>query len=185
MKQFIVTSLITMLALIAVVLASKVSAQDSSSAIMPFDFNTDAERLRYQHFSKVLRCPMCQNQNLNGSNAGIATDLRRELHRLISEDYTDQQIIDFMQSRYGNFILYEPPVNKATSVLWFAPIVFLLLGLAILVTMVRRQAATNDGASLSNVELDAVRKELMGLRENNASDSTSVSQAKHEKLCSK
>lgn len=182
MKQFSAKSLFAVLTLIAVVLAGKAVAQDSSSAIMPFDFNTDAERLRYQHFSKILRCPMCQNQNLNGSNAGIATDLRRELHRLISEDYSDQQIIDFMQSRYGNFILYEPPVNKATSVLWFAPIVLLLIGLAILVAMVRRQAAPKDEVSLSTNELNAARKELLELHAHDVSNRTGAFQAENEEL---
>ncbi|MEM8498685.1 MAG: cytochrome c-type biogenesis protein [Pseudomonadota bacterium] len=177
MKQFICASLIAVSAMMAVVQADKVSAQDSSSAIMPFDFRTDAERLRYQHFSKVLRCPMCQNQNLNGSNAGISTDLRRELYRLISEDYTDQQIIDFMKSRYGNFILYEPPINKATSVLWFTPILLLLLGLVILVSMVRRQTAEIDEVGLSTDELDAVRQELLGVHHGAGS-----AQAEHDKL---
>lgn len=182
MKQAALRSLIALLALYAGTMSISTSAQDSSSAIMPFDFDTDAQRQRYQHFSKILRCPMCQNQNLNGSNAGIATDLRRELHRLITEDYSDQQIIDFMQSRYGNFILYEPPVNKATSVLWFAPIILLLLGVGILITMVKRQTVTVDETTLSDDELDAARKKLLGLQANSANELSNASQAQHEKL---
>lgn len=180
MKLFAFSHVFALLVLFAGVMANSVSAQDSSSAIMPFDFETDVERQRYQHFSKILRCPMCQNQNLNGSNAGIATDLRRELHRLISEDFTDQEIIDFMQSRYGNFILYEPPVNRATSILWFAPVVLLMLGVAILISMVRRQKATVEESSLSSEELAAARNELQNFQPHNASETLKNSPPHHE-----
>lgn len=179
MKHLTLISLIVALVLLASATPYTVLAQDSSSAIMPFDFETDGDRQRYQYFSKILRCPMCQNQNLSGSNAGIATDLRKELHRLITEDYSDQQIIDFMQSRYGNFILYEPPVNKTTSVLWFAPIVFLLLGVAILVAMVRRQRNDVDEAVLSEDEMAAARKELLDLQEQSVDE---ASASNHERL---
>ncbi|MFK7732394.1 MAG: cytochrome c-type biogenesis protein CcmH [Pseudomonadales bacterium] len=181
MKQLNATFVIALLALLLSAISSSVLAQDTSSAIMPFDFETDGERQRYQHFSKVLRCPMCQNQNLSGSNAGIATDLRKELHRLITEDYSDQDIIDFMQSRYGNFILYEPPVNKATSVLWFAPIVFLLIGIAILVSMVRRQRSAVDEVILSDGELAAARKELLTVQAHHADESAVAEQERSSK----
>lgn len=163
MKLLTNTAATALIVLTLCFLSMGVSAQDSASAIMPFDFETDGQRLRYQHFSKILRCPMCQNQNLNGSNAGIATDLRRELHRLITEDYSDQQIIDFMQSRYGNFILYEPPINKSTSVLWFAPAGFFVAGIAILIMLVRRQR-NSEIIALSDQELAAARAQLQGVQ---------------------
>ncbi len=175
MSRFIFSTVVAVFMLTVGLVSNPVVAQDSASAIMPFEFETESERQRYQYFSKILRCPMCQNQNLNGSNAGIATDLRRELHRLISEDYSDQEIIDFMQSRYGNFILYEPPINKSTSVLWFAPIVFLLVGVAVLIVLVRRQRVNDDVAVLSDQELAAARARLQSLQAQDAKDSKETS----------
>src|SRR5690606_13980475 len=78
------------------------------AAIEPHQFQTAEQNERYQHSVAELRCPKCQNQNLAGSDAEIAADLRRELRRLIEEGYTDQQIIDFMVARYGEFVLYRP-----------------------------------------------------------------------------
>ena len=127
-------------------------AQDSAGAVMPLSFSNESQRERYLYFSKILRCPMCQNQNLNGSNAGIATDLRAQLHRLVLENKTDEEVIDFMQSRYGNFILYEPPLNKATLVLWFGPILLLLLGVFVARRLARSTRSAEGAMPLSDQE---------------------------------
>ncbi|MFK8020123.1 MAG: cytochrome c-type biogenesis protein CcmH [Pseudomonadales bacterium] len=127
-------------------------AQDSAGAVMPLSFSNETQRERYLYFSKILRCPMCQNQNLNGSNAGIATDLRAQLHRLVLENKTDEEVIDFMQSRYGNFILYEPPLNKATLVLWFGPVLLLLLGVFVARRLARNNKSEDKAVQLSDQE---------------------------------
>ena len=85
-----------------------------------------------------LRCPKCQNQNLSGSDADIAADLRRELHRLLLAGKTDREIITFMVDRYGDFILYRPRLQMNTSLLWFAPVILLLSGGIILWRMTYR-----------------------------------------------
>ncbi len=149
-----------LMALLAVLLhAPAAIAQDSAGAVMPLEFQNDEQRLRYQHFSKILRCPMCQNQNLSGSDAGIASDLRKTLHRLITESKSDQEIIDFMQSRYGNFILYEPPVNRATVVLWFGPALLLLIGLFIARRLAKPDAVTGAAKESSSVQLSEEDKQ--------------------------
>lgn len=111
------------------------------AAIDPFESDNEAQRERYQHFIEDMRCPKCQNQNLAGSDAPIANDLRHELQRLLKEGKSDREIVDYMVARYGEFILYEPPFDKKTAFLWLAPIGFLVVGLSVLGMIARRRAA--------------------------------------------
>jgi Uncharacterized protein involved in biosynthesis of c-type cytochromes len=99
------------------------------AAIDVYDFPSDDQRKRYQKFLEELRCPKCKNNNLAGTNSEIADDLRRELHKMVLEGKSDAEIIDFMVSRYGDFVLYRPPVQKNTIALWAGPVVFLVIGL--------------------------------------------------------
>ncbi|MDB6062974.1 MAG: ccmH [Verrucomicrobiaceae bacterium] len=124
------------------------------AAIDPYDFDTDAQRERYRHFIEDMRCPKCQNQNLAGSDAPIAQDLRHELHRLLIEGKDDRQIVDYMVSRYGEFILYNPPFDKKTAILWLAPLGFIVIGGAVLAVVIRRRAKLNtvDAPALSPAE---------------------------------
>ena len=101
-------------------------------------FDTESQRQRYLTLIDELRCPKCQNQNLSGSDADIAADLRRELHRLLLAGKTDREIITFMVNRYGDFILYRPRLQMNTSLLWFAPGILLLSGGIILWRMTYR-----------------------------------------------
>jgi cytochrome c-type biogenesis protein CcmH len=116
------------------------------AAIDTYEFANEEQRERYNHFSKVLRCPMCQNQNLDGSDSAVSEDLRRELHRLVVEGRDDDEIIDFMVTRYGEFILYDPPVNKDTVWLWLLPVLLFVAALLVLVRRVKSspQVATVD-----------------------------------------
>ena len=104
-------------------------------------FDTESQRQRYLTLIDELRCPKCQNQNLSGSDADIAADLRRELHRLLLAGKTDREIITFMVDRYGDFILYRPRLQMNTSLLWFAPVILLLSGGIILWRMTYRPKA--------------------------------------------
>ncbi|WP_019530362.1 cytochrome c-type biogenesis protein [Dasania marina] len=120
----------------------------ATAVIETYQFDNEVLRKRYQHFTQELRCPKCQNQNLSGSNSPIAQDLRNELHRLLHEGYSDQEITQFMVQRYGEFVLYRPPLNKQTLVLWLAPALFLLLAVVVVVLVIRKQvAARNTEAS--------------------------------------
>ena len=108
---------------------------------------------RYNHFIDVLRCPKCKNQNLAGSNSPIAQDLRRELHRLIEVGSDDDEITTFMVDRYGDFVLYDPPLQKNTYILWYAPAFMLLLGFAIIALIVWRRSKTpNSNGGLTDGE---------------------------------
>jgi cytochrome c-type biogenesis protein CcmH len=88
--------------------------------------------------SDELRCLVCQNESLSGSRADLALDLRRELRELIRQGQSDEQIKAFMVARYGDFILYRPPVKSTTWLLWAGPFVMLLLGLLVLLRVIRR-----------------------------------------------
>ncbi len=109
------------------------------AVVETYHFDDDEKRDRYQTFVEELRCPKCQNQNLAGSNSPIAKDLRRELHRLLEEGRDDEQVVEYMVSRYGEFVLYRPRFNPETAVLWLAPMIFLALGLVLVAMVFRRQ----------------------------------------------
>jgi len=132
------------------------TAFSASAVIESYDFANDGERARYQHFIDELRCPKCQNQNLAGSNSPIAADLRRELHRMITEGKNDDYVVNFMVSRYGEFVLYRPRLDRNTAVLWSTPVVLALIGLAVIVVILRNQrrraAMTDVSAPLSAEE---------------------------------
>ncbi len=99
--------------------------------IETYQFDTDVQRARYNHFIEELRCPKCQNQNLSGSDSAIAEDLRRQIHRMIMDDKSDIEITQYMVARYGDFILYRPQFNAATAVLWLGPLGLLFIGLIV------------------------------------------------------
>jgi|TARA_B110000902_G_scaffold9603_1_gene11683 cytochrome c-type biogenesis protein CcmH len=97
--------------------------------IKSYEFAQPEMAQRFVDLTTVLRCPKCQNQNLADSDSIIAKDLRTQVQTLINSGQTDGQITDFMVQRYGEVILYDPPFNKATLVLWLGPFGMLLIGL--------------------------------------------------------
>lgn len=130
------------------------------AAIDPFEFDNESQRERYRHFIEDMRCPKCQNQNLAGSDAPIANDLRHELRRLLQEGKSDREITDYMVSRYGEFILYKPPLDTKTAALWLAPIIFLLVGVIVLIAVARRRSAAKDLPELTIDEQTRLRQLL-------------------------
>ena len=107
-----------------------------------FRFEDAASEARFQVITKELRCLVCQNQSLADSHAELAGDLRREVHAMIKAGKEDREIIEFLVRRYGDFVLYRPPLVPRTAVLWLGPIgLFLLAGLVGFIAL-RRRAAT-------------------------------------------
>ena len=109
------------------------------AAIDTYEFAKEGDRERFRELTKELRCPKCQNQDIADSNAPIAADLRKEIFRMLGEGKDNQQIIDFMVDRYGNFVRYKPALNAKTALLWFGPAGLLLGGLVVIVLIVRRR----------------------------------------------
>jgi cytochrome c-type biogenesis protein CcmH len=103
----------------------------SSSAwavIETYEFSSPDLASRYHQLSQELRCPKCQNQNIADSNAPIARDLRVVLYEQLEAGQTDAQILDFMVARYGQFVRYRPEVDRQTAILWWSPLLLLVLG---------------------------------------------------------
>lgn len=125
----------------ALVLALAGLAGLAHGADTPLAFEDAAAQARYDALLAELRCLVCQNQSLADSHAELADDLRREVHRMISAGRSDAEIRDFMVGRYGDFVLYEPPVKASTVLLWLGPMALAITGLGIVVRMARLERA--------------------------------------------
>lgn len=113
--------------------------------------------------SEEMRCLVCQNESLAGSRSDLANDLRREIRTLIKEGKSDEQIRNFMVERYGDFVLYRPPVKPITWLLWIGPFVILLVGIGFLFSYLRRRNANVAAKELTaeeNQKIDALLNTL-------------------------
>jgi len=104
---------------------------------------------RAVHLAEQLRCLVCQNQSIADSNAELAVDLRRQINEQIAQGRSDGEIVDFMVQRYGEFVLYRPPLNAVTLLLWFGPVLLFAAGLAVLIYNLRRRRAQRDEQPLT------------------------------------
>ena len=102
--------------------------------------------------SEELRCLVCQNESLSGSHAELAQDLRREIRKMIGEGKTDQEILDFMVARYGDFVRYRPPMKPTTWLLWGGPFLLLAGGIGALIAFLRRRTKEDAAFALSDEE---------------------------------
>ncbi len=102
---------------------------------------------RLVHIAEELRCLVCQNESLAGSRADLALDLKREIRQLIKQGKTDQEVRDFLVTRYGDYVLYRPPVKPTTWLLWGGPFVLLAGGLAGLIVFLRKRRPVNAALS--------------------------------------
>lgn len=135
------------------------------AAIDAYPFPNEELRERYNALIDELRCPQCLNTNLAGSDAMIAQDLRREVHRLLLEGKSDDEILEFMHYRYGDFILYKPRVTPQTWALWFGPVLLLLVAGGFVIRIVRRREPTTD--ELGSAEQERLNALLSGSRAEN------------------
>ena len=141
-----------------------------SSSVYAVDFRqlSDPEQQEtYETLTKELRCLVCQNQTIADSNAELAGDLRRQVYEMLQQGKSREDIVQFMTDRYGDFVLYNPPFKGKTSVLWIAPVVFLLMGLITVFFFIRRKkAAANLNSDASALKIDVEkRKKIRSLLE--------------------
>ncbi|QPK64399.1 cytochrome c-type biogenesis protein CcmH [Methylomonas sp. LL1] len=112
----------------------------------PFD-NPEKEQA-YQTLISELRCLVCQNQTIADSNADLAKDLRRQVYEMLQQDKTEQEVVDFMTQRYGDFVMYRPAFTLKTGLLWLGPIVFLLIGIITVAILARNKKAASQDIGL-------------------------------------
>lgn len=110
-----------------------------------------------------LRCLVCQNESLASSHADLAEDLRREVREQIKKGKSDQEILDYLVARYGDFVLYDPPVKSYTMLLWFGPFALFLLGAVALVFQIRKRRRNMPEAELST---EAAQRAALLLNDN-------------------
>ncbi|MFZ5958451.1 cytochrome c maturation protein CcmH [Pseudomonas sp. QL9] len=140
--------------LLAVALLGLTLCGVARAAIDTYEFPNEGERQRFRDLTTELRCPKCQNQDIADSNAPIAADLRKQIYEQLQQGKSDDQIVDYMVARYGDFVRYKPPVNERTWLLWFGPAALLGFGVLVIGVMVarRRRGATGPAATLSAEE---------------------------------
>jgi cytochrome c-type biogenesis protein CcmH len=117
-----------------------------------FDFENELQEQRYDDLIEEIRCLVCQNQSLADSHAELAQDLRNEVYEKIIEGASNENIIQFLVDRYGDFVLYRPPLMQKTWILWFGPILALILALFVVYRIISRDKTGDDITELSDEE---------------------------------
>ena len=140
MKHFLV--LVFMLCASALLLAREAAPLAEDEAV----------EQRLVAISEEMRCLVCQNESLAGSHAELAQDLRQEIRKMIKQGKSNQEIMDFMVTRYGDFVRYRPPLKSTTYLLWFGPFLFLAIGIIALVAYLRRRRGRLEDETLSPEE---------------------------------
>ena len=152
------------LLLLAVLLLAGVPGARAAGPVDVYEFPSAEMEIRYRALIDEFRCPKCLNTNLSGSDAPIAQDLRRTVWRLLVEEgMSDQAVREYLQERYGDFVLYNPPFKPGTWILWLAPLLFGVVGLWALVRMLRPKPAlslTGDEQARIRRLLDAEQSEV-------------------------
>ena len=113
----------------------------SAAADLPMEFSDPTLQRRYQHLLTELRCLVCQNQSLADSHADLAQDLRQEVYQQVLEGKSDQAITEFLIARYGDFVIYRPPFDHRTALLWAGPFILLLGAILFLLRLLGKQRA--------------------------------------------
>ena len=146
------TSITKNLAALIVACMFSVLSINAYAAIDVYDFDSVQQEAQYRGLIEELRCPKCQNQNLAGSDAPIAQDLKQKTYDMVKEGRSDGEIRDYMQERYGDFITYKPPVRPSTWILWFFPPLLLITLIAGWFWQSKRRQRTASGQSGMIVE---------------------------------
>jgi cytochrome c-type biogenesis protein CcmH len=115
---------------------------------------------RVLEVSNELRCLVCQNQTIADSNADLAVDLKNQVRQQLSEGRSKQEILKYMTERYGDFVLYKPPFNAATLMLWLGPFLLMLLGLIVLVRQIKQRKQELSKETFSAQEIERARQLL-------------------------
>lgn len=138
------------------------SSLASYAAIETYEFESEQQRRQYNELAEALRCPKCQNQNIADSNAPIAKDMREKVYLMTKDGKTENDIVQFMVDRFGDFVVYEPRFDRSTLLLWGGPAVLGLLGIVVVILMAsRRKSGESRGDEpLTSAQQEALNKIL-------------------------
>lgn len=137
-----------------------ISGFAGATALSSYTFEDKAEEQAFRELTAKIRCLVCQNQSLADSDAELASDLRREVYALWKEQRSEEDIVDFLVSRYGDFVLYDPPFKPSTYILWFGPFFLLIIGAYVLSRALKSKTEA-DEAELTEEEQQRL-KTLLG-----------------------
>ena len=140
-------------------LLATISGVATAEEARPLAENPLAEA-RLKALAVELRCLVCQNQTLADSNAPLAEDLRQEVREMIAKNMSDQEIIDFLVARYGDFVLYRPPWRATTTLLWLGPFLLLAVGATTLILALRRRQKSIPETDVSEIDHQRVEQLL-------------------------
>ena len=152
-------------AVVLLLLSFHFGAPQANAQVDVFQFDSEEQQQRFRSLSNEFRCPMCQYSNLTGSTGGVAEDLRREIHRMIMEGMTDEEIEQFMFDRYGDFIFFRPRLRAETVFLWFGPLFFLSIGAFIGFGIWRRAKQVNAASAELDEEKQQRLKQLLASKQ--------------------
>jgi cytochrome c-type biogenesis protein CcmH len=128
-----------------------------SAPVETFQFDSPETEKTFHKLSEELRCLVCQNQNVAESNADLAKDLRLEIYTMLSDGKTEDEIVDFMVQRYGDYVLYRPPFKPMTWLLWFGPVIIFAIALIFVVRFMRSQDDATQTDSLSKDDIERIK----------------------------
>ena len=141
--------------ILLIVVAFSLSA--IAAPIETFKFDSPETEKVFHKLSEELRCLVCQNQNIAESNADLAKDLRLEIYTMLSDGKSEDEIVDFMVQRYGDYVLYRPPFKPMTWLLWFGPAIVFAFGLVFVVRFMKSQASKKQVESLSDEDMQRIK----------------------------
>jgi cytochrome c-type biogenesis protein CcmH len=147
--------------LIVLLLLSLSATLLQASTIEAYSFDDPEKEARYKVLIAELRCLVCQNQNLADSNAELAQDMRQLTYEMVQADKSEQEIVNFMVQRYGDFVLYRPPLRSSTFLLWVGPFLIFGTGVIVLILFIRRRNR-EAAPELSSADHERARRLLEG-----------------------
>lgn len=146
----------------------------NAAPVATYEFASEKQEALFNKLSNELRCLVCQNQSIADSNAELATDLRDEIYGMLQQGKSEEEIVEFMVARYGDFVMYNPPMKPMTWLLWFGPAFALLAGFFFVVRIIGRQkkAAVAEMSSEEIERLKALQSEAQSM--NKTEDSRDI-----------
>ena len=129
----------------------------SAGSIEVYTFDNKEQEKAYQSLIEDLRCLVCQNQNISESNAELAKDMRRKTYEMVKQDKSEKEISQFMVTRYGDFVLYRPPFEPMTWLLWFGPLIIFIIGIIFVVRFMKSQKSGAQVDNLSEEEIERIK----------------------------